>query len=160
MKKIILGFMTALVVLLPLVSAITSPIDVKEICLNHTTEYANFNYSVSVDGMSEDYGYEQYKDCLNGCSTTLGKCRPDQFRSIIYGGGLVLGMALLGLFIFYVGKNYALFMILVLFVVGITIVGTDVFNGNMRIMIVAADVALIGLAINTALKPPEVDDLD
>ena len=158
MKKIIAAFMTVIMILLPLVSAITSPIDVKEVCLNHTTEYANFNYSVSIDGIAEEYGYEQYKECLNGCSESIGKCRPDEFRSAIYGGAMVLGLTLLALFTFYVGRNYALFMILVLLTVGLMVYSTDFFNGYLKYMVLIANVALIGLGTMAAIRPAEPDD--
>lgn len=157
-KKIIAVFATALMALLPLVSATTSPILVKEVCLNHTTEYANFNYSVSIDGIAEEYGYEQYKECLNGCSASIGKCRPDEFREVLYGGGIILGLTLLALFTYYVGRWYALFLVLVLLTTGLMIYSTDFFTTTLKYMVLVADVALIGIAVQAALRPASEDD--
>lgn len=134
-KKLIAGLMTALMATLTLVSPVLA-LTVEEECLNATHVIESWNNTITIDGVPTISDSEQLVDCNSGCSTTIGRCRPDDMRLSIY----VLMIVFVSLIITAIGvmffRDYSIYVEVINIFAHIMILGfTDIFINNYEIII-------------------------
>lgn len=132
-EKIIIAL--ALLCVIPLSA---QAITVKEACINSTHQINTYNYSLIVNSTTSSYNYTQIHECLNGCSTTLGKCRPNSFLEISYMSQIFAGLLVLAAFSIWLERktNTSIDVpLLILISLLSIIIGTqDVFTSTYRIL--------------------------
>lgn len=151
MRNLILAFMVALVAVLTLTPAAFA-VTVREYCANSTHKIETYNYTISVNDTTEIIYSTQTLECLNGCSDTLGKCRPNAYEMHITSFGLIMLIMAIGVLGIKYGGYYTPVVLMLLFTLTIAVYSTDVFIGNDNLLILILSIALIGMNTDEFLK--------
>lgn len=124
----------------------------RQYCLNDTVEAVLANFTITESVTTADFTYYQEHLCDNGCSTSLSMCRWSAFYSIVFTLALLLALIFIGILGFYVAGNYAPVILMLLFTFMLMILGTDVFTGYNKLLLLIVSIALFAMNIDNLLK--------
>jgi len=138
MKMIIAGLIIVLVSTMGLVNPVNAVI-FKEACFNNTHERITSLYNLTETGDEMEVGFVQTTECINGCSTALGKCREDPFNEIVFLFVLIAGaLVFCGLSVWFSYKTDTeidIPLLILVSVFSILIGAQDVFSSNYRTIV-------------------------
>ena len=125
---------------------------IQQYCINATHELATNEYNITTNGTDVQYQYNQTVPCLNGCSNTLGKCRPNAYELHISSFALIIVIMAIGVLGIRYGGYYTPVVLMLVLTLVIAVYSTDVFIGGDKLIILIVSLALVGMNADEFLK--------